>query len=108
MKLNIPNILRFVFGALIFFFYIMGLVQWQWFDGLIHWFAPLVYLIATVAGALMAAALYALLPTKKVVKATPSAIKEGGKNNRAVGYYLWLLFGVILFVIWLPFYINEM
>jgi hypothetical protein len=108
MKLNIPNILRFFCGALIFFFYIMGLVEWQWFDGLIRWFAPLVYLIAAVAGALMSAVLYALLPTKKVVKASGSAIKEGGKHNRAVGYYTWLLCGVLFFVIWLPFYINEM
>jgi hypothetical protein len=108
MQLKIHPVIRFIIGAGIFLLYMLCLIHWQLFDGIIRSFVPGVYLIAAVLGAAMCAIFYALLPTKKTIDITKKALQSGGKNDRVVGYWLWLLCGAIFFVIWLPFYINEM
>lgn len=106
MQLKIHPAIRFIMGGAIFILYILSLVEWNLFDPIIKAFVPGVYIIGAILGALMAAIFYALLPTKKIVDITKSAIASG-KKERAVGYWKWLLCGAILFVIWLPLYINE-
>lgn len=108
MQFKIHPAIRFAIGGAIFILYFLSLIHWQLFDGIIRWFAPLMYVIAAIIGALIAAICYALLPTKKTVDTTKDALKSPGKKDRVVGYWWWLLCGAILFVIWLPFYINEM
>lgn len=108
MQLKIHEVLRFIIGAAILALYIFGMVQFNWLDPIIKWSKVCAYLVVIVLGAVCAGVLYGLLPTKKTVRTTAIAFNSEGKKDRVVGYWLWLLCGVILFVIWLPIYINEM
>lgn len=110
MKLNLNPWVRFAIAGAIFLFYILTMVAFNWYDGLIRAFAPAMYLLAAFYGIAGAAVTYGVLPTKKAIVETFNQWQHGTPSGRgkAVGYWKWLAVWVIIFVTWVPIYISEL
>lgn len=100
MKSIHPGI-RFAIVVAITVFYILALVQWAWFDGLLRSFWIGAFLIAIAVGALCAGITYGVLPVKKTVQQSQEAFKEKRFRQAVVGYWTWIGIWALFFCIWM-------
>lgn len=105
---NISPIVRFIIAAAMFALFFFAMVEWAWLDPVIKFSKLLTYVLTIVWASMIGGVCYALLPTKKTIQTTATAIKKGGKKDRVVGYWLWLGCFVLLFCGALALYIHEM
>jgi hypothetical protein len=96
MKSIHPGI-RFAIVVGITIFYILALVQWAWFDGLLRSFWIGAFLISIAIGAACAGILYAVLPVKKTVQQSKDAFTEKKYRKAVIGYWTWIALGSILY-----------
>lgn len=116
MKLNTSTIIRVIIWFALYAAWITSLVAFNVFDGLIRSFSPALYIIAIVLGAIAQSIAYGVLPTKKTVLETQKQLGNTSRaepgapsgRDRAIGYWLWLGIGAVLYAFWLPFYISEL
>lgn len=108
MKINLPPAVRFAIAGAIFVFYLLALVQWSWFDGLINFSIPIMIAIAALLGAIGGGFTYSVLPTKKTVQQSKEAYADKKFRRAVVGYWTWILIWAAFFPFWLLFYIPEM
>lgn len=100
MKSIHPGI-RFAIAAAITALYIVALVQWAWFDGLLRSFWIGAFLIAIVTGALCAGITYGVLPVKKTVQQSKEAFEDKKYRSAVIGYWTWVLIWAVFFCIWM-------
>ena len=105
---NIPPFVRFIIAGIMFLLFFFGMIEWLWLDPVIKLSKLLTYFLVAIWAALTGGVCYAVLPTKKTIQTTTTAIKRGGKIDRVVGYWLWLACFVLLFCGALALYIHEM
>lgn len=86
--------------AAIFVLFILALVEWAWFDGLLRSFWIAAFLIAAVTGALSAGITYGVLPVKKTVELSKEAYKEKKFRQAVIGYWTWILIWAVFYCIW--------
>jgi hypothetical protein len=98
---QVPPVVRFLIVAAIVAFYIVALVQWGWFDGLLKSFWIAAFLIAIVAGALCAGITYGVLPVKKTVQQSKDAFADKKFRSAVIGYWTWILIWAVFFCIWM-------
>lgn len=96
MKSIHPGI-RFAIVVAITVLYILALIQWAWFDGLLRSFWIGAFLISIAIGALCAGILYAVLPSKKTVQQSKDAFAEKKYRSAVIGYWTWILLGAGLY-----------
>jgi hypothetical protein len=98
---KVPPYLRFLIVAGIFTFYLLALVQWGWFDGLLRSFWIAAFLIAALVGALCAGITYGVLPIKKTVELSKEAYAEKKFRKAVIGYWTWIGLWTFFFCIWM-------
>jgi hypothetical protein len=98
---QVPPVVRFLIVAAIFVFYLLALVQWAWFDGLIRSFFPAAFLIAFVVGTLCAGITYGVLPVKKTVEQSKVAYADKKTRQAVIGYWTWIFIWGIFFCLWM-------
>lgn len=107
MKSIHPGI-RFAITGAIFVLYLLALVQWAWFDGLLRSFFPAAFIIAFVAGALCAGITYGVLPIKKTVQQSKEAFADKKYRQAVIGYWTWIFIWGIFFCIWMFIRIYDL
>lgn len=108
MQLKLHPALRAAIAFVLFGLYFFAMVEFAWLDPVIKFSKLLTYVLVAIWAMLTGAVCYALIPTKKVVQTTATALKKGGKKDRVVGYWLWLGCFVVVFCGALAWYIHEM
>jgi hypothetical protein len=96
MKSIHPGI-RFLIVVAITVLYILALIQWGWFDGLLRSFWIGAFLISIAIGALCAGIMYAVLPVKKTVEQSKDAFNEKKYRKAVIGYWTWIALGAGLY-----------
>lgn len=108
MQLKLHPAIRAAIAFVMFALFFFAMVEWAWLDPVIKFSKFITYLLTIVWAMLIGGVCYALLPTKKTIQTTTTALKKGGKKDRVVGYWLWLGCFVLLFISALAWYIHEL
>lgn len=100
--------LRFLIVAGIFVLFLLALVQWGWFDGLLKSFWIAAFLIAVAVGALCAGITYGVLPVKKTVQRSKEALADKKYRKAVIGYWTWIAIWSLFFCIWMFIRIYDL
>lgn len=89
MRINLPFWLRFVIVAAIVTLFILALVQWLWFNGILtgpwYFIIPIILLFAWASAGITKG----MLPTKETVDESQSVWKQGKHHKAIVGTLTW-------------------